>query len=88
MAHAISKYIIENIESICLFATHFHELSTLEEKYKSVANFHMEAKEIDQKLIMLYEVKSGVSNQSFGIQVAELAKFPKTVINVSLFDLN
>eukprot|EP01080_Neovahlkampfia_damariscottae_P006482 gene6482-10487_t len=83
LAYSISKYIIENIKSICLFATHFHELSSLEKNHKSVANYHMEAKEIENKLIMMYEVKSGVSHQSFGIQVAELAKFPKPVIQLA-----
>jgi DNA mismatch repair protein MSH2 len=83
LAWSISSFIIEKLKAHCLFATHFHELSTLDNKYKHVVNFHMESKQIDNKLIMLYEVKKGVCHQSLGIQVAEMAKFPTTVLELA-----
>jgi DNA mismatch repair protein MSH2 len=83
LAWSISSFIVEKLKAHCLFATHFHELSTLENNYKSVVNFHMESKQIDNKLIMLYEVKKGVCHQSLGIQVAEMAKFPREVLELA-----
>ena len=67
-----------------LFATHYFELVDLENKYPSVKNFHVEAKEYqDQagqsKLAFLYRILPGPADQSYGIHVAEIAGLPAAV---------
>ena len=64
-----------------LFATHYFELTDLENKYESVRNFHVDAKEYKDaegksKLAFLYQILPGAADRSYGIHVAELAGLP------------
>ncbi|HEB83806.1 MAG TPA: DNA mismatch repair protein MutS [Bacteroidetes bacterium] len=63
-----------------LFATHYHELTTLEESLPRVFNLHVEVKEWGDRIIFLRKVKPGASGASYGIQVARLAGVPQQVI--------
>jgi DNA mismatch repair protein MutS len=63
-----------------LFATHYHELTELEEFYDTVVNYNVSVKETEKEVIFLRNVKRGSSDRSYGIEVAKLAGLPESVI--------
>jgi len=63
-----------------LFATHFHELTSLSQKLDHLANVTLRVKEWQGEVVFLHEVVSGVADRSYGIQVARLAGLPDAVI--------
>lgn len=85
LAHSISKHIVGELQSACLFATHFFELTSLSETVPSIRNAHVSAvtDPRNNKLTFLYEVRSGACDQSFGVHVAEMAHFPLSVVTVA-----
>jgi len=84
LAKAISEYIVQRLGCMTVFATHFHELTTLEEQEPAVTNCHVSAQKRtgtnNPGLTFLYEVRPGPCLESFGIQVAEMANVPAAVI--------
>ena len=63
-----------------LFATHYHELNELEEKFQRVKNYHITNKEVGNKIIFLRKLARGGSTHSFGIHVARMAGMPSSLI--------
>jgi DNA mismatch repair protein MutS len=64
-----------------LFATHYHELNELENKFQRIKNFHITNKEVGNKIIFLRKLAPGGSTHSFGIHVAKMAGMPPQLIN-------
>jgi DNA mismatch repair protein MutS len=64
-----------------LFATHYHELNELENKFSRIKNFHITNKEVGNKVIFLRKLASGGSTHSFGIHVAKMAGMPPQLID-------
>lgn len=78
LAQAIIEYFHNNIGCKTLFSTHYHELTTLAHSLPWLKNVHVEAKvgtDLDD-LVFLHKVVEGPSDQSYGINVASLAKIP------------
>jgi DNA mismatch repair protein MutS len=63
-----------------LFATHYHELNELAEKFPRIRNYNIATKEVGQKVIFLRKLVEGGSQHSFGIHVAKMAGMPKTIV--------
>ena len=62
-----------------LFATHFHELVTMEETLKRVENYHFAVQETNNEVVFLRKLIPGATDKSYGIHVARLAGIPKKV---------
>ncbi|MEO7523430.1 MAG: DNA mismatch repair protein MutS, partial [Ferruginibacter sp.] len=64
-----------------LFATHYHELNELENKFERIKNYHVTNKELGNKIIFLRKLAPGGSTHSFGIHVARMAGMPPSLID-------
>lgn len=82
LAQAIIEYLHNNVKAKCLFSTHYHELTNLDKSLGFLKNVHVEAKvgENLEDLIFLHKVVPGPSDESYGINVASLAKIPLPVV--------
>lgn len=82
LAWSIVEYIHNNrqISAKTLFATHYHELTELENILPGVKNYNISVKEWNDKIIFLRKIERGSADQSYGVQVARLAGIPQTVI--------
>lgn len=79
LAWACVLDLTKRIQCLCLFATHYFELTELAQE-PAIDNYHVTAKELDGNLILLHKVKHGPASQSHGLQVAKLAGIPQNVI--------
>ncbi|WP_292372054.1 DNA mismatch repair protein MutS [Methanosarcina sp. UBA411] len=84
--YSIAKAVVEFLHNRgrtgvrALFATHYHQLTALEEKLKRVKNYHIAVKEEGHELVFLRKIVPGATDRSYGIQVARLAGVPEKVI--------
>ena len=98
IAWAVVEYISDNnkLGAKTLFATHYHELTELEEKLDCVKNFSIAVKEQGESIIFLRKIVKGGADKSYGIQVARLAGLPEEILKrageivevLSLNDIN
>ena len=79
LARACAEYLAMNIRCMCLFATHYFELTGLPNHIPNAANVHLDAVEHGDEIIFMHSVKQGPASQSYGLQVARLAGIPKPV---------
>ncbi|MFH1461811.1 MAG: DNA mismatch repair protein MutS [bacterium] len=81
LAQAIIEHIHQNIGAKCLFATHYHELTELENIFHGIKNYHMLSNKIGNNVIFQHKIAPGKAESSFGLEVAKLANLPTKVIN-------
>ena len=82
---SIARAIIEHtyskkIGAKTLFATHYHELTVLEDEYKGIVNYNIAAKKRGDNILFLRKIVRGSTDDSYGIEVAKLAGVPGEVI--------
>src|SRR6056297_2263132 len=82
IAWAVSKFINDpdRIGARTLFATHYHELTSLEEEFSGIKNSNVLVEEDEEGVHFLHKIVPGRANQSYGIEVARLAGLPKEII--------
>lgn len=80
LAGAIVKYLHDKVGAKTLFATHYHELTDMDQTLKQLKNIHVGATEENGKLIFLHKILPGPADQSYGIHVAQLAGLPHRVL--------
>ena len=81
IAWAIAEYLHENkTRAKTLFATHYHELNEMTDRFDRIKNFNVSVKEVGKKILFMRKLKPGGSAHSFGIHVAKMAGMPVALI--------
>ncbi|GAB4162662.1 MAG: DNA mismatch repair protein MutS [Rickettsiaceae bacterium] len=80
IAWSVLEHIHDKIKARCLFATHYHELTAMENILPALKNYTVDIKDSDGRVLFLHKIKQGAADKSYGVHVAELAGLPKTVI--------
>ncbi|NOT65180.1 MAG: DNA mismatch repair protein MutS [Methylotenera sp.] len=80
LAWAVAKQLLEKNRAYTLFATHYFELTRIVDDFKQAANVHLDAVEHGNSIVFMHKVEEGAANQSYGLQVAQLAGIPKSVV--------
>ena len=81
VAWSALEWICQKIRCRTLFATHYHELTKLEQTLPGLVNYHLSVDTSAKKLRFLYKLMAGAAQESFGVYVAEMAGLPKPVIS-------
>ncbi|MGZ3771636.1 MAG: DNA mismatch repair protein MutS [Bdellovibrio sp.] len=79
LAQAILEHLLSDVKSMTFFATHYHELTTLDQSYGQIVNAHMTVAERNGEIRFLHTLVKGPALKSYGVQVAELAGLPVSV---------
>lgn len=83
LAWAIAEQLANETKAFTLFATHFHEITALAKENEAVKNYYMAAHADESTFTLLYQMREGVTDKSFGIHVAKLVKFPQATIQLA-----
>jgi len=82
IAWAVTEYLVEQskFNPITLFATHYHELTHLQDDFPGLFNLHVGVKERGEDIVFLHKILPGKADHSYGIQVARLAGLPHDLL--------
>lgn len=80
LAWGCADHLLQKNRALTTFATHYFELTSLANEVEGAVNIHIDAIEHDDQIVFLHAVKPGPANQSYGLQVAQLAGVPRSVI--------
>jgi len=83
LAYACATYLNQQLRPYVLFATHYFELTELAIQLAGCANVHLAAVEHEQGIAFLHTVQEGAASKSYGLQVAQLAGIPKSVLDIA-----
>ncbi len=83
LAYAIARHLAEVSRCYALFATHYFELTQLNAELPNLANVHLDAVEMKDKIVFLHKLESGPASKSYGLQVAQLAGVPRAVVRAA-----
>ena len=83
LAWSCAEKLVRDIGAYTLFATHYFEMTQLPGLYDKACNVHLDAIEHGDKIVFLHQLKPGAANQSYGLQVAQLAGVPNDVIQAA-----
>ncbi len=83
LAWAITEYLANKIKCRTLFATHYHELTSLAELLTNVRNYNVAVREWAGEVVFLHKIIPGGADKSYGIHVAKIAGLPKDIIKRS-----
>jgi DNA mismatch repair protein MutS len=81
LAWAICEFIAQHVRCRTLFATHYHELTELEDLLDGTTNLNVKVREWADEVIFLHKIERGGTDQSYGVHVARLAGVPREVID-------
>ncbi len=83
IAWSVAEYLHENpkVKAKTLFATHYHELTDLADRFHGVKNWTVRVKQEGERIVFLRRVAPGVAEKSFGIHVAAMAGLPRVVVD-------
>ncbi|MCD8040401.1 MAG: DNA mismatch repair protein MutS [Clostridia bacterium] len=79
IAWAVIEHLTNKVGAKTMFATHYHELTELEDRMDGVKNYKIAVKELNGTVVFMRKIMRGGANRSFGIEVASLAGVPKEV---------
>ena len=80
IARAVLEYCAQKLKAKTLFATHYHELTALEQTLPNVRNYNIAVRARGEDIIFLRKIVPGGADRSYGIEVARLAGLPEGVI--------
>jgi DNA mismatch repair protein MutS len=81
LAWACAEHLAENNRALCLFATHYFELTAMADLHPTVENVHLDAVEHEGRIIFMHRIKTGATDRSYGLQVAQLAGLPDIALS-------
>ncbi len=80
IAWSVLEYIHDQLKCRCLFATHYHELTSMSSFLPALENYTSRIEELEHEILFLHNIVKGAADKSYGIHVASLAGLPKSVI--------
>ena len=80
LAYACAEHLGTRNRALCLFSTHYFELTQLASAIEGIENIHLDAIEHEGKIVFLHKAKPGPASKSYGLQVARLAGLPAAVL--------
>jgi len=88
IARSILEWFIVETKCRTLFATHYHELTALDETYLEVGNLSVGSTDVDGQVVFTHQIQAGPASKSYGLEVARIAGLPENLINRARVLLN